>query len=76
MRRWHAEVVVGALFAVMTVVTAIEPQWIEVLFGAEPDGGSGAVEWVLVAVLGAVAIVLTVRGLRHRGALSPRGQVY
>jgi hypothetical protein len=40
----------------LAVVTAIWPDWIERVFGIEPDQGSGAVEWLIVAVVFAISV--------------------
>jgi hypothetical protein len=45
-----------ALSAVLLVVTLFWPDWIEALFGVEPDGGDGSVEWLIVGIL----VMLTV----------------
>jgi hypothetical protein len=37
------------------VVTIITPDWIEAVFRVDPDGGSGAVEWLIAAGLALVA---------------------
>jgi hypothetical protein len=66
MRRWHIELAAAGVFAVLMVATAVEPQWFERLFGVEPDGGSGALEWSVVAVLGVFAVVLAAVGVRDR----------
>jgi hypothetical protein len=42
--------------AVLLVVTALWKDWIEIVFNVDPDAGSGAVEWAIVAV----TIILTV----------------
>ena len=55
--RLRTEIVLGIVCAVLAVVTAIVPDWFEVLFGFEPDKGSGEAEWLLVAVLAIVAVV-------------------
>ena len=57
-RRFWVEVGFAATAAVLGVVTLIWKDWIELIFGADPDGGSGETEWQLVAVLFAVAVVL------------------
>ncbi len=43
--RWRVEAVTAALFAVITVVTVLWPDWIEGLTTLEPDAGSGSAEW-------------------------------
>lgn len=53
---WQAGFSAAAL--VLALVTLITREWIELLTGWDPDRGSGTFEWMLVAVLGAVAIAL------------------
>ena len=55
--RWSVEAVTAALFAVITVVTVLWPDWIEGLTTLEPDAGSGSAEWGLVLASGAVAVI-------------------
>jgi hypothetical protein len=45
--------------AILAVVTAVWPTWIEGLFEVDPDRGTGATEWWLVVVLVVAALVLT-----------------
>jgi hypothetical protein len=40
----------------LAVVTAIWPDWIERVFGIEPDQGSGALEWLIVALVLAISV--------------------
>ena len=49
--RWKIEAIAAALFAIAAAVTAVAPQWMEAL-GFDPDHGSGAAEWAIVAVFG------------------------
>jgi hypothetical protein len=51
------EAVTAALFAVITGVTVLWPDWIERLTILEPDAGSGSAEWGLVLASGAVAVI-------------------
>jgi hypothetical protein len=39
------------------------PRWLEVVFGVDPDHGSGAVEWavVIIALLGSATLTLLAR---------------
>lgn len=55
--RFWAEVILGAACLFLMVLTLITREWIEELFGVDPDGGSGALEWAIVAALGFGAVV-------------------
>ncbi|WP_435218299.1 ABC transporter permease [Streptomyces sp. bgisy034] len=61
--RFWAEVVLGSLSGLLFVITLIWHDWIELLFEIEPDAGSGALEWLIVAVT-ALATVLCALGAR------------
>lgn len=52
---WEA---IGAVAsAVLFIVTLFNREWIEVLSSAEPDGGSGTMEWAVVIVLAALTLL-------------------
>ena len=57
-RRFWAESVTAAIAAVLALVTVIWPDWIEIVTGSSPDGGSGALERAVVAGLAAAAMLL------------------
>ena len=57
MFKTRAEAALSAFFAVMAVITAFWPDWLETVFGVDPDGGNGTAEWLAVALLGVAAIV-------------------
>lgn len=56
-----------ALFA----VTLLCPDWIERVFGADPDGGGGLDEWFVVVAALSVAVADMFMARRERGARSP-----
>jgi hypothetical protein len=65
-RRFYIEAVLAGLMAVLTVVTLISKEWIEVVFGVDPDGGNGSLEWAIVAVLAVVSAALSLTAWRER----------
>jgi hypothetical protein len=58
--RFWAECALAGLAAVLAVLTAVWPNWIELLFGADPDGGDGSAEWGIVIAFAVVAIIFAV----------------
>jgi hypothetical protein len=62
--RVMVESLLAALSAAALVLTSLWPQWIEGLFGLEPDGGSGETEWGLALGLAALTIVFIARARR------------
>jgi hypothetical protein len=58
-RRYRFELAMAALAATLTLLTATVPDWAEVLFGIEPDQGSGQFE-VAVTIAGIVVTLLFV----------------
>ncbi|GAA1109805.1 ABC transporter permease [Kitasatospora arboriphila] len=49
MRGW-TEAVLATLSGLIFIVTLAWPDWIEQVFGVDPDQHSGALEWVIVAL--------------------------
>lgn len=60
MRFW-LQAGMGGLTGLLAVVTGIWPDWIEIVFGIDPDKGSGSLEWVIVLALFAIAVTLGAR---------------
>lgn len=55
--RFWFEAGFATLAGVLGALTAVWPRWVELLSGSDPDAGSGAVEWAVVAVLVALSVV-------------------
>lgn len=69
MRRGHrywAEMAASIASALLFFLTLARPDWIEAIFEVEPDGGSGALECVLVAVLLATTLGFSSFARRER----------
>jgi hypothetical protein len=49
--RFWLESVLGSACLVLMIITLISREWIEILFGVDPDGGNGIVEWGIVGAL-------------------------
>ncbi len=63
------ELASGAVGAVLALVTFLSPQWIEMIFDAEPDAGSGEAEWFVTALFLIVAIAcFALAGFERRRA--------
>jgi hypothetical protein len=56
-KRFWFEVATSALALTIFVATVFWPDWIELCFGVDPDGGDGSAEWVVVAISAAFTIV-------------------
>ena len=56
--RARIEVVLAAILGMATILTAVWPDWIEGLFGFDPDGGNGTTEWWIVVVLAVATIAV------------------
>ena len=57
--------------AALALLTALQPDWIEVLIGFEPDGGDGSAEWGLVAAFALAAVVSGFLARQHWRRLGP-----
>ena len=55
-RRFWLEAGSSAASALLLFLTALVPGWIEAVFGIEPDGGNGSLEWALVFALAVCAV--------------------
>jgi hypothetical protein len=49
--RFWVEIALTLLTSGLFVLTLVEREWIELVFGVEPDHGDGSLEWAIVVVL-------------------------
>jgi hypothetical protein len=59
-RRFWIEAGLGTASFALLVLTLVWHDWIETVFGADPDQGSGFAEWLIVAILALVAVTFAV----------------
>ncbi|HYT22570.1 MAG TPA: hypothetical protein VEW05_20365 [Candidatus Polarisedimenticolia bacterium] len=64
-KRLLAEAGVMAAFSLLAILTALNHNWIELVFGVDPDSGNGWIEWALVAAP-ALDAVLGTAGAYHK----------
>ena len=65
-RRFWVECSLAIAGGLLFVLTLITQEWIEVIFGVDPDKGSGALEWAIVAVVLVITLVFAVRARAER----------
>ena len=61
--RLRVDAVLASLSAFLLMLTLVLPDWIEVVFHVDPDGGSGELEWLIAGAfaLGTVGFGLAAR---------------
>jgi hypothetical protein len=57
-RRFWLESVLALIMGAVAIITLFWHDWIEIIFGVDPDEGNGSAEWVVVVILLAVTLVL------------------
>ena len=56
-RQYWAALAGGGLSAALAVLTLISHEWIEFVFGVDPDHANGGLEWAFVAVTAIAAVM-------------------
>ena len=59
------EILLAVVSGISTVMTVLWRDWIEILFGMDPDHGNGSVEWLIVVASLAVTVVLSMLARRE-----------
>jgi hypothetical protein len=55
-RRFWAEIVLAASSGILSAITVVWPDWIEMITGWDPDQHSGSVEWIIASGLFSAAV--------------------
>ena len=63
----------GSAAGILGLLTLVWRDWIEAVFGVDPDHHDGSLEWVVVVVLLAVAVVLGLLARRDWRRLAAEG---
>jgi len=70
--RFWIETGLALLSSVLALVTILHRDWIETVFGIDPDQHNGAVEWMIICLAVAIAVssVTLARRERRREAIA------
>jgi hypothetical protein len=63
-RRAVIETILAVATGLLAVMTALWPDWIELVFGIDPDGGDGSLERIIVIATALVTIGLAAAARR------------
>ena len=74
-KRYIIEIGLAALSLTVFVATLIWSEWIEIIFGVDPDQGDGSIEWLIIAMatVSALVAILLARSDRRRLRASEGG---
>lgn len=59
-RRFWVQTAAGAAAAFLTLLTLVVKDWVEVVFGIDPDLGSGSLEWFLALTFAVITLACAV----------------
>lgn len=72
--RFWLESILGSVTGIVAVATLVWHDWIEAVFGVDPDHGNGSGEWLVVVALLVVTVILAAGARvewRRAGLLRP-----
>lgn len=69
-RIWF-DVVFACLAGMVSVLTLVKRDWIETVFGVDPDHHSGSLEWMVVVGCVLIALTFSLLAMRERRAMRP-----
>jgi DMSO/TMAO reductase YedYZ heme-binding membrane subunit len=72
--RFWTEAALAALSGVLFVMTIFWKDWIEAVFGVDPDRHSGSLEWAIVAVLLVVTLLFGLLARAEWRGAAPRAE--
>ena len=55
-KRFWIESAMAGVTGLLSAATVAWHDWIEIIFGVDPDHGNGALEWLFVAAMAAAAV--------------------
>jgi hypothetical protein len=64
--RYWVEIGLCVTCGLLLLLTLVMREWIELFFGVDPDGGGGALEWLIVACLALLTLVFSALARRER----------
>jgi hypothetical protein len=65
-KRFWIELALGVTSCLLLLLTLATREWIELVFGVDPDNGSGALEWAIVASLTLATLLFGALARRER----------
>ncbi len=57
-QRFWLETAMAIVTSILFVITLVQRDWIEIVFGVDPDNRNGTLEWLLIGALLVVTIAL------------------
>ena len=57
-QRFWLETAMAIVTSILFVITLVQRDWIEIVFGVDPDNRNGTLEWLIVGALLVVTITL------------------